>query len=243
MAERRLGKTEAESPILSSGSVIGRFFREYKDYAENVLGLVIIFAIVFVGFRYFDFEQVQIWIGRVGIWAPLVLILAKASTMVFAPVSGSPLYPLAGALFGIPLGSLYLILGDTLGGTISFYLSRTLGRRAMERFARGNAPVIDRVVAFMETTKGFLVARVCFIALPEAVSYAAGLTRIHFAKFLVLFTAVGVIPTVILASAGSWLAVSQDYFSTVVIIVVGLIAAAAGGVIFYRLTKKDTLAN
>jgi uncharacterized membrane protein YdjX (TVP38/TMEM64 family) len=217
--------------------VIGRLFREYKDYVENVLGLVIIFAVIFVGFRYFDFAQIQAWIVRAGFWAPLVLILAKASTMVFAPISGSPLYPLSGALFGLPLGSLYLILGDMLGGTISFYLSRGLGRRAVERFARGNAPVIDRVVTFMETTKGFLVARVCFIALPEAVSYAAGLTRIKFGKFLPLFTLVGVVPTIILAGAGSWLAVSQDYFSTAVIIVVGLIAAAAGGVIFYRLTK------
>ncbi|MFA6095285.1 MAG: VTT domain-containing protein [Candidatus Paceibacterota bacterium] len=215
------------------------FFRGYRDYIENIAGLVIIFAIMIAGFAYFDMARVQDFVRSSGIWAPIVLILAKASTMVFAPVSGSPLYPLAGALFGFWEGSAYLILGDLLGSTISFYISRVFGRRAVERFARGDVPVIDKILRFMETTRGFLVARVCFIALPEAVSYAAGLTRISFSKFVSISTVIGVIPIFLLAGAGTWISIGTDPWALAALIAVGLAVAAVGGIVFMRMTHRE----
>ncbi len=212
------------------------FFRGYKDYIENIAGLAIMFSIMIAGFSYFDMSEIERFVSESGIWGPTILVLAKASTMIFAPISGSPLYPLAGALFGIYQGSLLLILGDFIGSVVSFYISRIFGRRAVERFARGNVPVIDRILRFMETSRGFLLARVCFIAMPEAVSYAAGLTRIAFARFIVISTAIGIVPTIVLASAGSWIALGTDSGSALALVIIGLIISVSGGIAFIRMS-------
>lgn len=212
--------------------------RQYKDYIENILGLVLIFAILIFGFSFFDMSKVQDWVKDAGVFGPIVLILAKASTMIFAPVSGAPLYPLAGALFGFLNGSIYLIVGDFIGSIISFYISRVFGKRAVERFARGNLPLINKILTFMETTKGFLIARICFIAMPEAVSYASGLTRISFKKFIIIQTVIGIIPTLILSGFGSWIAVTSNPWLLGVLIAIGTIVVIFGGFFFMKMTNK-----
>ena len=219
------------------------WFKSYKNYFENLLGLVVILVVIFVGAHYFKIEQIQTWVETAGPWAPLGLIVAKISTLVFAPISGGPLYPLAGAVFGWPLGVLYLLIGDVLGSTIAFYLSRLFGRRVVERLVRGQAPLVEEIVGFMESTRGFLLARVCFAALPEAASYAAGLTRIGFTKFILISSAVGLIPIMILAGAGSWLAVGQNPWLIGSLALVGLLAAAAGGVILVKIARRRRLAE
>lgn len=220
-----------------------KFLGTYKDYIENIAGLIFIFLVMIVGFLCFDMTAVTAFIQKVGILGPLILILAKAGTMIFAPVSGSPLYPLAGALFGFVPGSIYLALGDFIGSTVSFYISRYFGRKTVERFARGNVPLIDKILSFMETNRGFLIARICFIALPEAVSYAAGLTRITFTRFIITSTLVGILPTVILAGAGSWISLGTNTLSITIIIVLGLLVAIGGGVAFMKMAQNKGVSS
>ena len=79
-----------------------------KDIIQNIAALIAIFVFLFLLFQFFDIKELRLYIEAAGIWAPLMLILTKASTIVFAPLSGSFLYPLAGALFGFPNGFFYL---------------------------------------------------------------------------------------------------------------------------------------
>lgn len=236
---KRRGRSSVQSRSLAPA--MKTFFKEYKDYIENLIGLLVIFGVIFVGFKYLSADEIVSWVERAGVWAPIFLILAKASTMVFAPLSGAPLYPISGALFGISLGSLYLILGDILGGTISFYLSRIFGQRAVEYFARGSVPIIDKIITFMETTKGFLITRILFVGFPEAVSYAAGLTRIRFLTFIIISVLVGIPPTIILASIGSWLSISQTPIVALILLVVSSIAAIIGGIFLFRIIEKNKI--
>jgi uncharacterized membrane protein YdjX (TVP38/TMEM64 family) len=240
LVEHVIGNDEVSGSIPDAGSM-KNFFGGYKDYIENIIGLVLVFVIMVVSFSYFDMSAIESFVQRAGIWAPLVLILAKASTMVFAPVSGSPLYPLSGAVFGFIPGTIYLILGDLLGSTISFFISRKFGKKVVERFARGNVPLIDRILQFMETDKGFLIARVCFIALPEAVSYASGLTRITFTRFITISTLVGILPTAILAGAGAWISIGTDAISAIVLITLGLVISVGGGIVFIKMTREKDI--
>ncbi len=240
MVEHHHGKVGVIGSIPISGSRMTIFPKGSKDLVENIVGLVLVFAVIGVTFHFFDFAAVLAGVERAGIWAPLLLILAKVSTLVFAPLSGAPLYPLAGAVFGVWWGTLYIIIGDLIGSIISFYISRLFGRRVVERFARGNVPLIDKVLRVMETTKGFLVARICFIALPEAVTYAAGLTRIPFLKFIIISTAIGAVPTLILSGAGAWLSLGQNTPMALLLTAIGLLAAAGGAIFFFRMTKRVT---
>ena len=74
-----------------------------------------------------DIGSLRIWVEGAGVWAPLVFIILKVSTIVIAPLSGSPLYPLVGLLFGFWPGILYVALGDFIGYTTTFFIGRKLG--------------------------------------------------------------------------------------------------------------------
>lgn len=187
----------------------------------SLTSLVLIFAGLYWLFSYLGLADVQAAIERSGIWAPLVFVLAKASTIVIAPLSGSPLYPLAGALFGFWKGSLLLILGDTLGGTMAFFLSRAFGRRIAERMMGEEKQFLAEALRMMGTVKGFAIARFCFLPAPEIVTYGAGLTRLPFLPFFIINTFFNAIPALILAYAGSLIGSDTWWLFPLIFIVFG----------------------
>jgi uncharacterized membrane protein YdjX (TVP38/TMEM64 family) len=139
----------------------------------------------------------------------LILVVAKASTLIIAPLGGSPLYPLAGALFGFWKGVALLLLGDLIGGTVAFYLSRYFGRHLVEKMLGEDEKFLARALRMMGTLKGFFIARVCFVPAPEVTAYGAGLTRINFIPFIFIQTAVGVVPVMALAGLGTVLTIEM----------------------------------
>ncbi|HRY31063.1 MAG TPA: VTT domain-containing protein [Candidatus Paceibacterota bacterium] len=212
-----------------------------KEILRNLAGLIVIFLIIFVSFRFFNMDQVRDYIERAGLWAPVIFILAKASTIVFAPLSGSPLYPLAGVLFDPIFGFIYIVLGDALGATVSFYISRLFGRSFIEKFVRGDIQSVDKVLGFIEKKRGFLIARICFAALPEAISYAAGLTRIRFLTFFMIHNAVGLIPSAILVWSGAFLTtLTGNPLVILAIVIIGFVAAGAGAFLLTRFANEKS---
>lgn len=207
-----------------------------KTFLAALPGLIsfalLIGGIVFV-FRYFDQETITLYIEGAGLWAPLALIVAKASTIVIAPLGGAPLYPLAGALFGFWNGFFYIMLGDILGATIAFWLSRLFGRRIVNYFFPDSA-MINRVLKALSTFKGFLMARIGFIALPEVVSYAAGLSSINFFLFFAVFAALEVFPSAVLVALGTFLTDSNGSLIYTGVFVGGALVCAAGIALFAR---------
>jgi len=209
-----------------------------KDVVESLVGLVLIFAGIGAAVYLLDFENIQATVTGAGIWAPILLILAKAATIVFAPLTGSPLYPLAGVLFGFWEGVLYIVIGDMLGAVVSFYISRKFGQKMVERLlAKKNMPTAEKVIQTMESPRGFLFARVCFAAMPEIVSYAAGLTKIPFWRFFIIHNLVGLIPTIILVGSGGILLNFHDPIFVAGFFVFGLMVVFLGGWLFFKFSK------
>lgn len=206
--------------------------RGFNEGVINGAGVVLMLLVIFGVVWFVDQSTLQTWIMQAGVWAPLVFVLAKASTLVFAPLSGGPLYPLAGALFGFNTGFVLLIVGDALGNTIAFAISRVLGRSVVERMVKKDSGMVARVSDVMATTKGFMLARVCLASLPEVVAYAAGLTRIGFWKFFVMQNTVGVLPTAVFCFAGSTLVLLQSPVALLATSVGGVLAAMIGFALF-----------
>jgi uncharacterized membrane protein YdjX (TVP38/TMEM64 family) len=209
-----------------------------REIIENVLGLVFVIAILFFVFTYLDIENIQHEVDKWGIWAPLVFILAKASTIIFAPLSGSPLYPISGAVFGFTEGVIIMLLGDILGGCVAFFLSRRFGRKIVDRLAGKDNQIIEKALGMISSVKGFFVARLCFAALPEVPCYAAGLTKMKFLPFLLIHIAVDIIPVVILVGSGSLFAFADNSFAQIAILTLGMFMAGIGGVVFYLLSQR-----
>ena len=210
---------------------------KYKDLIENLFGLALVFGAIFAVFSFFDLSDVQSFVDRFGVWAPVVFILTKAATIVFAPLSGSPLYPAAGALFGFWKGFWILTAGDFIGGSIAFYISRMYGVKITERFVKSESSLMRKILDQLGTLKGYIFARICFIPMPEVVCYAAGLTRMSYFQFIVVHMAVDIPMTAILVGAGAILRINFSPFIIFLLFALGTIATIAGGAWFYKRTK------
>ena len=73
-------------------------------------------------------EEARSFVASFGLFAPAVLILLQAMQVVFAPIPGQVLAVVAGYLFGPWWGTLYNVIGITIGSTAAFWLSRRYGR-------------------------------------------------------------------------------------------------------------------
>jgi len=189
-----------------------------KQLITSLISLTVILGGMYLVFRYFGITEVQETIDEAGVWAPLILVLAKISTLVIAPIGGAPLYPLAGALFGFWKGTALLVTADAIGCTIAFYLSRIFGRHLAEKFLGDDTKFLSRALHMMGTVRGFFVARICFMPLPEVAAYGAGLTRINYLPFIIICTAVGAVPVAILVGIGSVLTLGTSWILPVAIV-------------------------
>ncbi len=80
-------------------------------------------------------ERLQQIVRSAGPLAPLVYVLLRAATYVFAPLTTGPIQIASGALFGVWEGIALSVIGETLGGSINFWIGRRLGRPVVLRIA------------------------------------------------------------------------------------------------------------
>lgn len=210
----------------------------WRDIALRLVGLFAIVALLYTFFRVFDIGDVQARVEEAGIWGPLVLIAAKASTIVVVPLTGSPIYPIAGALFGFWKAFFLLLIGDMLGGTIAFYLSRFFGRGIVEQMFRGQESLIAQALTMMGSIRGFLLARLCFMTFPEVPAFAGGLSRIGYLPFITIYAIVGMVPTAFTTALGSLLTGDNNPLIFGTVFVFGALVSGVSLYIFINLLKR-----
>jgi uncharacterized membrane protein YdjX (TVP38/TMEM64 family) len=147
-----------------------------------VAGLVGAVVWVTLHREYLQAAQLEHELGRFGSATPILFVLLYSiATVLFAP--GSILTVTGGALFGPAWGTLWNLIGATLGATFAFLIARYLGsdwvaRRAGERLARLIRGVEEegwRFVAFVRLVPLFPF---------NLVNYAFGLTRIALGEYV-----------------------------------------------------------
>jgi uncharacterized membrane protein YdjX (TVP38/TMEM64 family) len=156
-----------------------------------------------------DAEAARAYVRSFGVWAPLALILLQALQIVLAPVPGQVLAAVAGYLFGPWWGTLYNMIGITIGSTAAFWLSRRFGRGYVERMIDPGA--LSTFDTFAER-RGLLTLFVLFLipGLPDdALCFVGGLTSIPLRK-LVLVAIVGRTPAFFLANVLGGLLATGD---------------------------------
>ena len=156
------------------------------------LAAIAIIAILVGGYfayeRWFPWEQAEIeeWIDGFGVWGPIVYIVVFALSMLFAPLPTAPMPLIAAAIFGPGLGFLYTISATAIGSTICFWVARRLGRPALRRLTSQRA--MDKIDELGERLgiRLLIVLRLFPVAGVDYVSYAAGLTQMRFASYIVI---------------------------------------------------------
>src|SRR3989344_834065 len=209
-----------------------------KPHAEqwNLLGLGITIAVLILLAIFVDINSLRTWVEKASAWGPIIFILLKTSTLVIAPLSGSPLYLAVGILFGFWPGILYTLIGDILGVSINFFLSRKFGKKLISRWISDKEEgLLNRIVSYIGDAKGFFHAALTLFVSPELLSYAAGLSKLQYWKFISIMVAVGIIPTSILVLFGSLFGIQgQSLLITLAVPALGVVAVLIGGSLFYK---------
>lgn len=200
------------------------------------LGALIVLAI------FVDIETLRVHIERAGVWAPVLFIILKASTVVIAPLSGGPLYPLVGAFFGFFPGLIYAIIGDFIGYTIAFSISRKYGYPLVRKFIEGDdRSLLPRIVKHVGTPKGFFIACVTLGFMPDLLSYGAGLSKLRYRYFILILTPLSAVISTLLVLFGATLGGDSLSFA-LIIPAVAVLVIGIGAYFFYRaVTKKNPL--
>jgi uncharacterized membrane protein YdjX (TVP38/TMEM64 family) len=191
------------------------------------------------------------WVRSLGAWGPVVFVAGYGLAAVFL----LPCFLLtlaAGALWGVVLGVLYVMLGVTLGSTLAFFVGRHLVRGLVQTYVdrHPRLAAIDRAVETEGLRLVFLLRLspvVPFILL----NYVLGISRIRFRDYL--GGIVGMTPTVVLyvyagrvagdlASLGSGAALQRGpaYY---VLLSFGLIATAAASLLVARAAQRAVNQN
>jgi len=175
----------------------------WKDALKGIIFISIAVGGFYLLTKIIGLENLRERVSEAGALAPLLIILAKATTIVVVPLGGTPIYPLAGVIFGFWKGLAITLIGDALGAGIAFWLSKIFGRRILRYFmARGNAETIEKLITRMGEPKMFLKARLYFAGFPELFAYASGLTSVSFFLFLPVHVGVHAIPAGLLIAFG-----------------------------------------
>lgn len=162
-------------------------------------GFLLFLTLLTVGMNAIGVETIQAAIRDAGPFAPLLYMAIKALTYIFAPLTSGPIQVVAGTLFdSLWLGVLYTLIGEVIGGSISFWIARRFGRPAVERFVGQSN--MQRVDSFYKEQLGgvtsLAVARIVLFSLWDFLSYAAGLARpIRFRTYVLVSVIVGFFPT------------------------------------------------
>lgn len=142
-----------------------------------------------------DQEELRAWVERFGAWGPLLIIgLMLAQTLL--PVIPSILVMVVSVLaYGPWWGGLLAWGGLLLSATVAWTIGRALGSRVVDRLIGRKAE--RRIGGYVRRhgTIAIIAARISPALSTDAVSYAAGIVRMGFVRFIAA-TAVGILPLV-----------------------------------------------
>ncbi len=170
-----------------------------------------------------DVAGLRDYILSFGAWAPIVSALLMVLQALVAPLPAFVLTFANGLAFGTFWGGMLSLVSASLAAAVSFWIARSLGRGPVEALVgREHLGAADRW--FLRWgAYAILVARLVPLVSFDIISYAAGLTRMGFWRFI-LATAVGMTPaTFIYAYLGG----KAPQYVQVLVVVFGVVIAGS----------------
>ncbi len=141
-------------------------------------------------------------VQALGFWGGLLIVAMMTIAVVVSPIPSAPIAIASGAAFGHYQGAAYVALGSEFGAVIACLLARYFGREFVQK--RLGAFEAKTLLGSQNTlTLTVFTSRMLPFISFDAMSYAAGLSKLKFWRF-VLATFAGIIPaSFVLAHLGS----------------------------------------
>ncbi len=170
-----------------------------------------------------DVAGLRDYILSFGAWAPIASALLMILQALVAPLPAFVLAFANGLAFGTFLGGMLSLVSASLAAALSFWIARLLGRGPVEALmGRAHLGAADRW--FLRWgAYAVLVARLVPVISFDIISYAAGLTRIGFWRFM-LATMVGMAPATFLYA---YLGGQAPQYVQVLLVAFGAVIAGA----------------
>lgn len=135
---------------------------------------------------YVNSQEFRSFIQEIGIGGYFILGAYIVLTQVFAPLSGTPGVILSMSIYGVGAGMLILYLGSMVSSVINFYISRKWGRKWVVKFiGEKGMKEVDEFTE-IEGGKALIICRIFGFTFLEFVSYAVGLTKMPFKKYMII---------------------------------------------------------
>ncbi len=130
-------------------------------------------------------DQVRANIDQFGIWAPLIVLLLRLTSIVIPALPGTAYSILAGTLFGFVEGLVVIALADFIACTMNFLIAKRYGRGIVQRLVGQHfMGKVDRLSHRYLEGNFFLLTGVLMTGLFDFVCYAVGLTRMTWRSFI-----------------------------------------------------------
>ncbi len=177
------------------------------------VGIALVAAITFV--NQVGIEQIRANVDKLGIWAPIALLLLRTVSVVIPAIPSTAYSVLAGTLFGFWKGIIVIFIADFAACCLNFYIAKRFGRKIVQRFVGERfIDKVDNLASKHLEDNIFLVAGFLMTGLFDFVCYAVGLTEMPWHKFipaLILGIVVSTPPIVALGAGvftqGKWMLV------------------------------------
>jgi uncharacterized membrane protein YdjX (TVP38/TMEM64 family) len=169
------------------------------DFSKLIMVVIlIVFLAFFAGWLFSESfsspEQIESFVGYFQELGTVIIILLIVAEVVIAPIPGFVLYITTGFLYGPWLGTLFTWIGNVVGASIAFFISRRLGRPFVEKFVK--LKKFKKYDVFFEHKKKFLWI---FYVIPffpiDILSFACGLSNLRF-RYFITVVALAVIPNI-----------------------------------------------
>ena len=127
--------------------------------------------------------DMRTYVADAGPLAPVLYSALFAAQILIAPLPGQFLAVMSGYLFGAFWGSLYSIIGLTVGAGLAMLITRRFGRPLLERFT--NPTEVLRWERKFRMRSATTWALLFVLPVPDFVFYVAGLSRVPLQQLLV----------------------------------------------------------
>ncbi len=182
-----------------------------------------------------DRAGIEALVASVGAWGPVLVVVLMGVAVVASPIPSAPIALASGAAYGHYAGTLYVAVGSEVGAMIAFAIARWIGRDPIERVL-GEKADYGLLGSQNALTFTVFVSRLLPFVSFDAMSYAAGLSKLHFWRFA-LATLAGIVPASFLLAHVGAAAVDGDYSGTEWL-VFGLGLATALPLLFIALRSR-----
>ncbi len=149
----------------------------------------LVLIIVIKQYKIYDFfsfdniNELKLYIKSFGIMAPCVFIVMFAlATVLFVP--GLPITVLAGIIFGAFWGTVYVVIGSTIGVSLSFLIGRYIGRDSVKKMSEKNERMSKLDSYIKEHGNTILIISRLIPLFPfNLQNYVYGITNIKFSTY------------------------------------------------------------